>query len=320
MDQYRTNLIVRVAKMYYELGMSQIEISRQEHLSKSTVSRLIKLAGDMGLVKISIIEPKHSYSDLESEFITKFHLKNVTILPDIVDNQDILIQDICTAAAEDLPRLVNNHTVLGLAWGFTLSKLRTVLPSVKRKGVSIIQLNGGISRVLYDVGAANIIRSFVDAYKGDGYLLPAPALVDSKEIADSIKSDSSILETLDLAGKCQTAVYSIGTIGHNTTLYKMGYFSPEEYDKISEKAVGDVCSHFIDQKGNIADEQLDARVVAAPLPLIRAIPNKVVIASGLEKAQAILAALYGNLVDYLYIDQPTARKVLQLSSSYENSL
>ena len=41
MDQYKINLILRVAKLHYELGMSQIEIARQEHLSKSTVSRLI---------------------------------------------------------------------------------------------------------------------------------------------------------------------------------------------------------------------------------------------------------------------------------------
>lgn len=127
MDNYRTNLIIRVAKLYYELGMSQIDISKQEHLSKSTVSRLIKLASDMGFVKISIVEPKHSYSDLENEFKGRFHLKKVTILPDMVDNHDVLVQDICAACAEDLPKLVDDNSILGVAWGSTMSKLRTVL-------------------------------------------------------------------------------------------------------------------------------------------------------------------------------------------------
>lgn len=320
MDQYRTNLIIRVAKLHYELGMSQIEIAKQEHLSKSTVSRLIKLANDLGMVKITIVEPKHSYADLENEWIAKFHLKKVTILPDIVENKDILLQDICKAAAEDLPRYVDDHSVLGLAWGNTLSKLRTVLSNVKRKGVSVIQLNGGVSKVLYDVGSTNMVRAFVDAYQADGYLLPAPALVDNKEIAETIKSDSSLKETLDLAKHCQTAVYSIGTIGYNTTLYQMGYFNEEAYKKISQKAVGDVCSHFIDENGNLANEELDDRVIAAPLSLIRTIPNKVVIASGTQKAKAILAAIHGQLVDYLYIDQPTAAKVLQLSNQHERNI
>ena len=40
MDQYRINQILRVAKLHYELGMSQLEIGKKEHLSKSTVSRL----------------------------------------------------------------------------------------------------------------------------------------------------------------------------------------------------------------------------------------------------------------------------------------
>lgn len=314
MDTYRTNLIIRVAKLYYELGMSQIDISRQEHLSKSTVSRLIKLASDMGFVKISIVEPKHSYSDLEQEFISRFHLKKVTILPDMVENQDVLLQDICSAAAEDLPRLVDDNSILGLAWGSTMSKLRTVLSHTKKKGVQIIQLNGGVSRVLYKVGSTEVIQSFVDAYNGSGYLLPAPALVDTPEIAQAMLADSSIRRTLDLSKKCQTAVYSIGTLGHKTALYQMGCFPEKEYEKIEEIAVGDVCSHFITMDGEIADETLDQRVIGTPLSIIRSIPNKVVIAQGKEKAPAILGAIHGKLIDYLYIDYPTAKKIIQLSN------
>ncbi len=314
MDSYRTNLIIRVAKLYYELGMSQIEISKQEHLSKSTVSRLIKLASDMGFVKISIVEPKHSYSDLENEFKARFHLKKVTILPDMVDNHDVLVQDICAAAAEDLPKLVDNKSVLGLAWGSTMSKLRTVLCQTKKKDVQVVQLNGGVSRVLYQVGSSEVIQAFVDSYNGSGYLLPAPAIVDHPDIANALKKDRSIRTTMNLAQKCQTAVFSVGNLGHKTALYQMGCFSEEEYQKISEVAVGDVCSHFITMDGKLADPTLDQRVIATDLTTIRTIPNKVVIAIGKEKAEAILGAIHGDLVDYLYIDYPTAKKIIQLSN------
>lgn len=312
MDQYRINQILRIAKMHYELGMSQIEIAQAEHLSKSTVSRLIKSASDLGIVKISIVEPTHTYTDLESEIISRFHIKKATILPDVVGNKDVLRRDVCSALADDLSRLVEDNNIIGVAWGNTLSTLANVLIPAKRKNVSIFQINGGFSKALYESGAQSIVKSFVDSFNGNGFLLPAPALVDNAVIADHIKEDSSVKRILRLAQNADIAVYSVGIISQSTTLYQMGYFSPEEYEMVRKKAVGDVCSHFINADGQIADVGLDSRVVATPLQVIKKIPLKMVAAIGMEKVKAILACLRGGLADYLYIDQPTASAVLKL--------
>ncbi|MCH4071586.1 sugar-binding transcriptional regulator [Pseudoramibacter sp.] len=315
MDQYKMNLILRVAKRRYELGMSQIEIAREEHLSKSTVSRLLGQARDLGMVKISIVEPKHAFVDLENAMRDAFGLDRVTILPDVVGSRDVLRKDVCTALADDLSRDVQDGEVVGVAWGHTLSVLTEVLPKhIDKKGIKIIQLNGGLSKALYDAGADHIVRAFVHCFEGEGYLLPAPALVDTAEIAASIKSDSSVARILTLAENCRTAIYSVGTIGHGTALYQMGYFSDEAYQAIEKKSVGDVCSHFVDAQGRIADPLLDARVVATPLSKIKAVPNKMVAAVGVDKAPAILAALRGGMVDKLYIDQPAAAEVMRLAS------
>lgn len=317
MDQYRTNLIIRVAKLHYELGLSQIEISQQEHLSTSTVSRLIKLASQMGYVKISVVEPKHSFTDLEDRFMARFHLKKVTILSDIVENRDILVQDVCQSAAEDIAKMVQDNYTIGISWGRTLTALSQVLVPIKKKNVSVVQLNGGVSRVLYDSGYTTAIRSFVENYNAEGYMLPAPALVSNTEIASSIKSDHFIHEALDLAQRCDIAIYSVGTMSQDSVFYQMGYFSKEQYDNLSKQAVGDCCSHFMNETGEIADPLLDSRVIAVPLSTIKDIPHKVVIAIGQEKAKSILAAIRGGLVDYLYIDQPTARDILQLSNKLD---
>ena len=44
MDVGKVNQILRVAKMYYEMGMGQRDIGEKEKISKSTVSRLLKNA------------------------------------------------------------------------------------------------------------------------------------------------------------------------------------------------------------------------------------------------------------------------------------
>lgn len=312
MDQHKINQILRIAKMHYELKMSQVEIAEKENLSKSKVSRLLKAAMDMGFIKVSIIEPLHSFSDLEAELLSRFRIKKAIIVPDMVGSPQVVLRDVCAALADDLPRMVEDDGVIGVAWGRTLSTFTASLPEIKRRGVSVFQFNGGFSRALWDTDNQEIVRRLAESLGARGYLFPAPAIVDSSDIADTIKNDSSIARIAGLAGRCQTAIYSAGAISHDSVLYQMGYFTPETYAAVEEKAAADICSHFIDDQGNIADPELDSRVMAVPLEVIRAIPNKLLIASGPEKARPVLACLRGGLVDTLYIDEPTVSALLKL--------
>lgn len=316
MDTAKTNLILRVAKMYYEMKMSQQEIGVKENISKSTVSRLLKNAMDMGFVDVRVRMPEGTASDTESEMMQLFNLRKAVVLPGLIQNEEIIIQDVCTACASDLPRYIDNVSVVGVAWGRTMNVLVQKLKTMKREGVIVIQLNGGSSRALYETGATEIVRAFKNAVGGDGYLLPAPAIVDTPQISDMIKSDSQIHSVLQLAKRCKTAIFSVGAISKHSVLYELGCFSPLEYEAIEAKgAVGDVCSHFIDLNGNEVDERLNGRVVGASLDDIRNVENKILVAVGIQKAAGILGALRGGYADVLYTDENTAKKVLDLAKN-----
>lgn len=313
MDQKKIKQILRIAKMYYELNLSQIEIADKEGISKSTVSRLLKNAMDIGLIEVRIKESVLSYSELESELTTRFPLKRAVICPDMVGNDQILLQDVCSALAEDLPRFVTDNSILGVAWGHTLAVLSTLLPSLHRSNVSVIQLNGGFSRAVYESGALSILKNFVDCVGGTGYQIPAPSMVDSAYIANAIKQDSQIRHILEMADQCQTAVFSVGCLSRPSVLYEMGILTDAQYQEIGVRgAIGDVCGHFINADGDIFDPALDDRVIAASLDTIKKIKNKLLVACGKAKAPVIAAALKGGLADSLYIDAPTAQEVLKL--------
>ena len=191
---------------------------------------------------------------------------------------------------------------------------------MSRSNTLTIQLNGGASRALYESGATDIVKAFKNAIGGDGYLLPAPAIVDTPHIAEVIMGDSQISSVLQLAERCRTAVFSVGNITEHSVLYELGCFSPREYMGFKARgAVGDVCSHYIDIDGNVADENLDGRVVGTSLEHIKKIPNKLMVAVGLEKAEAVLGALRGGYADVLYLDEPLARKVLEIDENSEDS-
>ena len=267
MDAAKMNQAIRIAKLYYELHYNQLEIAAREGISKSSVSRILKNAMDMGIIEVRIKDSVLVNGDLENELIARFPIKRAIIVPDLVGNSQILMQDVCAALAEDLPRYIKNDSVIGVTWGHALAVLAQQLPKIKRSGVSVIQLTGGFSRAIFESGALDV---------------------------------------------CQTAIYSVGNLERPSIVYEMGLIDENDYKDFSRRgAVGDCCSHFIKQNGELFDKKIDARVVGASLETIKKIPNKLVVAVGKEKEKIITAALQGGLVDSLYIDEPTAELIVR---------
>ena len=111
MEQSKVNQILRVAKMYYELKMSQQDIGAKENISKSTVSRLLKNAMDEGFVEVRIRQPHYALADLEAEFTNRFGIRKVVIAADVVENREVLVQDVCSAMAADLPKCIEDDSL-----------------------------------------------------------------------------------------------------------------------------------------------------------------------------------------------------------------
>ncbi|MCR4891792.1 MAG: winged helix-turn-helix transcriptional regulator [Lachnospiraceae bacterium] len=311
-DANKLTQVIRIAKMHYELHYSQLEIAEKEGISKSSVSRILKSAMDEGIIEVRIKDAILSNSSLEKELLARFPITRAVLIPDIVGNQQILLQDVCAALVDDLPRYIKNNSVVGVAWGRTLSVLAKQLQRIKRSGVSVIQFSGGFSRAMYESSALEILKKFADCVGGDGYQIPAPAMVDQPFIAEALKQDSQIRHVLNLAESCRTAIFSVGNLERPSVLYEMGVINEKDYLEFRKRgAVGDCCSHFLNENGGIFDPELDRRVIGASLDIIKKIPNKLLVVCGKEKEEVITAALKGGLVDSLYIDAPTAEEIIR---------
>ena len=312
MDTNKLTQMIRIAKMHYELNYTQLEIARKEGISKATVSRILKSAMDMGIIEVRIKDSVLNDTELEKELVAAYPIKRAVIVPDLVGNDQILLQDVCAALVNDLPRYIKNDSILGVFYGHTLTVLARQLPRLKRSGVSVIQLAGGFSRAMYESNALSILSSFSECVSGTAYQIPAPAMVEKPFIVEALKQDSQIARVLDMAEICDTAIFSVGNLERPSILYEMGLITHEEYQNMIQRGViGDCCSHFLNRDGNIFEQDMDARVVGASLSTIKKIPNKLLVVSGKEKKEVIRAALIGGLADSLYIDAPTAREVLK---------
>ncbi|MEC9490568.1 MAG: sugar-binding transcriptional regulator [Halanaerobiales bacterium] len=309
MDKFQ---MIRIAKLYYELDKTQKEIAEMENISRSKVSRILTRAKDKGLIELRVKVSHGSVYNLERELINKFALKAAIITPVIINNENIILKEIGQAAGEFLIDIVSDEDILGVSWGTTMSYVADNLPENDIKGVKIVQLNGGMSHSKLSTTSNTIVREFVQAFEGHPYLMPVPAIVDSKKIVDCLMGDRKINHIFSLCKKARVAIFGIGYFSKKSVLYKAGYFEGDNSFEQLEKsgAVGDVIARYFDINGKICNKELNNRTIGVSLADLRKTEYSIGVASGDEKIEAIIGALSGGYINTLITDENTARQIL----------
>ena len=308
------NTMIRIAKKYYEVGLSQEQISIEEDISKSTVSRILDRAEKLGYIMHKVIYPVKSMA-LQEELIKRFFdIEHIFVSPLMVDNKAVCMMDTCKMVVEDLNRHVSDNDIISISWGRTMEQLAELLvpPTSPKKGVKVVQLNGSIATSILSTKTASILQKFTETYAGVGYMIAAPALVDSKDIAKAIKSDTRIKMVLELAAEANIAVFSIGQISENSVLIERGSITLKDVDVLrTVGAVGDICTRYFDIEGNLVNNEYNARTIGIELTGLKKKKLRIGIAVGTEKADAIIGALRGGYMTSLYMDEKTAASVLK---------
>ena len=66
--------------MYYERGIRQPQIAESLNLSQPRVSRLLRQAQDIGIVRTVVTMPPGTYTDLEDEIQTRYEMRDVIVV------------------------------------------------------------------------------------------------------------------------------------------------------------------------------------------------------------------------------------------------
>ena len=75
-------LIFKCCSLYYQDGLGQKEICEVLGISRPTVSRMLTIGKERGIVRIEIQNPDNiAYGKMERELEKKFNLQEVIIVP-----------------------------------------------------------------------------------------------------------------------------------------------------------------------------------------------------------------------------------------------
>ena len=311
------DLLSEVASLYYEKNMTQNEISRHIHTSRSTVSRLLQDARDRHVVEIIIHYPWDRSSAIEQELQEKFQLKNVRVLDSQGRKGSEALRGVALLAARYIAGIVKDGSILGLSWGRMVYQTVQLLRPERELSIKAVQLFGAaIPNTKID--GSEVVRQFANKYKGQYFTLHAPLFVENSDLKNLLLQDLHIRETLALAQKADIIITGIGSLESSLAPSQtwLGYLSKKEIENLRQRgAVGHICAHHFNSNGQILEIDLHKGIIGAGLTPLHTAPQVIGIASGFEKSRAILGALRGKHINTLITDDITAQHLLAHSET-----
>lgn len=310
MDREKLGKIIEAAKLYYLLDYNQNEIAKMMGISRPTVSRLLQQAKSDGIVQINIMDPTEDVENLASQLEHKFNLKKAIVasIPQYEDN--IIKNYLGEKAASYLHEIVKDEDIIGVTWGTTLYHIAIELKQKFVKDVKVVQLKGGVSHAETNTYASEILYLFGKAYNTTPHNLPLPAIVDHVVVKQAMEADRHIRKILETGKQANIALFTIGPIKKDSLLFQLGYFTESDLESLYGKAVGDICSRFFDEEGNICNESLNERTLGVALEDLRQKEHSILVAGGPNKIDGIFGALQGRYANVLVTDQFTAQFLL----------
>jgi len=305
-------LIAKVARMYHEGGVRQPQIATELNMSQARVSRLLRQASEIGVVRTVVTLPPGVYTDLEESLQEKFGLRDAVVVD--ADGGQV-IPALGAATAQYLHATLTGGEVLGVSsWSATLLAAARDMPARTSSRLNrVIQLVGGHGDPSVQVQANRLTGDLAAVTGARPVLLPAPGLVSSPALRRALVRDPAIGEVMKSWKELDLALVGIGSLEPSPLLRQSGNaLTQDEQEELrGAGAVGDVCLRFFDADGAALKTSLDQRVVSITATDLMEVPRRVGVAGGSGKYRAIRAALRGGWVNVIVTDLDTARRLAE---------
>jgi DNA-binding transcriptional regulator LsrR (DeoR family) len=315
LDEIR--LMAKVARMYYDQGIRQQDITERLNIHQSKVSRTLKRAREANIVRISIATPAGFFPELEDALENRFDLKEAVVV-DSDGDEERVVRDLGAAAAFYLETTLKPEMIIGISsWSRSLfSMVESLHPNTTGAGGKVVQILGGVGNASTHYQAMLLAQRLSGLIGASPVLLQAPGVVGSAEAKAVLVRDPAVEEAARLFAKLNLALVGIGSLEPSSLLASSGnIFSDRERRLLRQSgAVGDICFQFIDSQGRLVKSPLMDRVIGIDLPTLKLSPHVVGIAGGESKVPAILASLKGKWINVLITDRLTAEKLISASA------
>ena len=302
--------LVAAAELYYQEQLSQQEIAARLGVSRSTVSRMLQLARDQGIVKIEIRAPgsaaasERTPEHLSEDLRSALGLRRVVVVPTARRGG---VQPLVLPALAEIAALgLGAGDTLAVSWGRTVLELARARRWPALPGVLLVPAIAGFEERDARFQANDIARRIADASGAGVSLIHAPAL-PSARLRRSLLADEDISRRLAAWDRLTAAIVGIGP-----PLAEADTGPAHVMSAAGELrgAAGDVVSRYFDAEGRPVPFAGEQRLLGVSREQLRNAGTVIAVAAGAAKGASIAGAARAGLIDVLVTDETTAGAAL----------
>lgn len=308
---YSDDRLRLAARLYYLDGLGQNEVAKFVKVSQAKVSRLLALARERGIVRITVADYEPRHTELEAQIRSRFGLATVVVIKAL---EGLTSTDLRRAvghfASGFLDTLIKPGDIVAIAGGRTIYELVQHLPEPRNKALTVVQAMGSVDSNLSAFDAQEVGRIVAQRLGGSFLALNAPAYIPEKRTRDALLKLPQVRAVHDHLGRAQLALVGLGTL-ENSVFVERGALSPGDIAELKQAgAIGEMCGRFFNKNGDECDTPWRDQVMSAEVKQLQKIPQVIAVVSGNDRSAAIAAAIQGKLLNGLIIDESGAVALL----------
>lgn len=298
------------AWLYYADEMTQSEIAKALNVSRATIVNYLQEARERGIVSIRLNTQASGRTEIARRLMDRFGLDGALVIP-TGDDRD-LVRRLGDAGARVLADQIKQGDVIGVAWGRTVLAVanQITLPDPVND-LTVVQVSGS-STGEPDFSPELCTSLLSSRIRARCVNLLAPAVLSTPELRDMLLEEPVLKKQFDLIHSTNRILFGVGDVGAKSTVRISGIASQQEIDDyVRDGAVAVIIGRFINAAGDGVGGQHDARMVGIALDELKQTPNRICVAGGLSKIDAILATLTGGYATHLVTDMATGEALLE---------
>lgn len=321
MAKLREKRLAHAAFLYYIEGLSQADVARVLGVTRSNVSRMLSAAREQYIVRFEIAYPLDRDPVLERRLASRFSsegVRDVIVVPSRNTGVGRISHGLLAvgqACCSWLDINLKDQQRLGLCWGSTMEAMVESAHFDRRIDVEVVQIAGELS-IDSRFSGHDLVRNLAEKLGGRYQYFNAPAITPDELTAKALTKSPQVSSALASARACDVAIVGIGQFGMGSSdlfLRRAGASDAEIQEAQDSGAVGQISGRFYDAAGKQIDLSINRRVLSLDLAEITAIETVVAVASSVEKAEAVRAAIRGGLVNILVVDDLLAQELAILA-------
>ena len=307
------DVVAWVAWLYYVDELTQSEIAATLSVSRATIVKLLQDARERGAVTIRINQEAASRTGLSRALADKFELAAAHVIPNLSGAP--LARRLGEAGGRVLAQGLRTGDTIGVAWGRTVLAVAEKMPEPDESGpYTVVQVCGSSAGSAVEFSPELCSSVLASRIKARCANFLAPAVLSSTALREQLLAEPPLVSQFALIRSANRVLFGVGDVAGAATVRAAGLAGREEIDAYVERgAVGVLLGRFIDSEGRHMIGDLDSRMIGITLDELKALPNRLCVAGGSQKIQALRAALRGGYITHLVTDADAAAALLALS-------